>query len=224
MSPRFLPYPPNTPAYGPTSCWTVSFEHLAWQRRGCAKRGDALCPVVGAAREARRGRGEAADASADSVGGSGRCAAQGSWLSGHLTVGTTAAAAEANGGGCGDPRAAARRRWDLPGKKRGGDAGAADASADSVGGSGRSAARGSWLSRHPTVGTTAAAAEANGGGCGDLGPRRGGAGICPARRPGTCYPREHASPRPPLLPWPWSSTASWWVEASNRARAERLRL
>jgi hypothetical protein len=34
--------------------------------------------------------------------------------SGHPTVGTMAAAAEASGGGCGDPGAAARRRWDLP--------------------------------------------------------------------------------------------------------------
>ena len=65
-------------------------------------------------------------------------------MSGHPTVGTTSAAAEANGGRCGDPGAVARRRWDLPGKKRGGDArGGGDASAESVGGSRRCAARGS---------------------------------------------------------------------------------
>jgi len=35
----------------------------------------------------------------------------------HPTVGTTAAAAEANGGRGGDHGAAARRRWDLPSGK-----------------------------------------------------------------------------------------------------------
>jgi hypothetical protein len=80
-------------------------------------------------------------------------------------------------------REGSEARWPVLGRGKRGGLGSAAASADSVGGSRRCAARGADGPDRPAPRRPRRRPSA---GAGTPRPRRGGAGICPARWPGTC--------------------------------------